>query len=268
MRRETWLKPLTRSLSPKRKGKLVVVVALAAGLAVAACGNQAGAAKSSASPSPGRGGGQARNGAAGQLVQINGRTLILTGATGDITITFTASTTFSRTSTAVLPDIVPGACIVATGQKDSTGVLTASTVRLTPKTASGCGAGQFGPNPAPGASPRPTPSDQPGQPAMAVVGGEVQSATGTSITVLTAGSESQKIIVPTTANVTKTSTASSADLRTGECLRANGQRDAAGAVQATSITISPAGPSGTCATGIGGRGPGRPGAPGAGAPNN
>ena len=256
--------------------RFIVLAAVAAGLAVAACGSGAGASKSSTSPSPGRGGGQARNGAAGQLVQINGQTLILTGATGDITVTFTNSTTFSRTSTAVLADIVPGACIVASGHKDSAGMLTAMNVRLSPKAPSGCGAGQFGPNPAPGgsprpaapgASPRPTPSDQPGQPAMAFVAGEVQSATGISITVLTATAVAQTITVPTTAIVTKTSSASSADLRTGECLRANGQPDAAGAVQAMSITISPAGPSGTCATGTGGRG--RPGAPpGAGVPNN
>jgi hypothetical protein len=256
--------------------RFIVLVAVAAGVAVAACGSGASASKSSTSPSPGRGGGQARNGAAGQLVQINGQTLILTGATGDITVTFTNSTTFSRTATAVLADIVPGACIVASGQKDSAGMLTAMNVRLSPKAASGCGAGQFGPNPAPGgsprpaapgASPRPTPSDQPGQPAMVFVAGEVQSATGISITVLTTSAGAQTITVPTTATVTKTSSASSADLRTGECLRANGQPDAAGAVQAMSITISPAGPSGTCATGTGGRG--RPGAPpGAGVPNN
>jgi hypothetical protein len=50
-------------------------------------------------------------------------------------------------------------------------------------------------------------------------------------------------------------------------LRANGSRDSVGAVQATSIAITPAGPSGTCATGAGGRGPGRVGAsPGASAP--
>ncbi len=236
-----------------------------AGLAVAACGNGPSAAKSSPSPSPDRGA-QARNGAAGQLVQINGLTLILTGAGGDITVTYTASTTFTRTSTGVLADIVPGACVFATGRKDSGGTLTASAVRLSAKTASGCGSGQFGPGAGPGASPRPTPSDQPAQPTMEVVAGEVKSAAGVSITVQTTGSGIQTITVPTTASVTKSSAASSSDLRTGECLRANGQRDSAGQVLAASITITPAGPSGTCATGIG-RGPGRPGAnPGAGAP--
>lgn len=245
---------------------IIVVLAAAAGLCVAACG---GASASSASPSPGRGG-QARNGAAGQLVQINGQTLILTGASGDITVTFSASTTFTRTSVAVLADIVPGQCLVATGQKDSAGTLTATTVRLSPKTSTGCGAGgQFGPNasPPPGASPRPTPS---GQPAGAFVAGEVTAAAGTSITVLTPAAGSEVINVPTTAAVTRMSSASSTDLQTGECLRANGSRDAAGEVQATSIAITPAGPSGTCATAAGGgRGPGRFGAsPGASAPIN
>ena len=200
------------------------------------------------------------------LVQINGQTLILTGASGDITVTFSGTTTFTRTSAAVLADIVPGLCVVATGQKDSAGVLTAATVRLSPKSSTGCGAGQFGPNPSPGASTRPTPS---GQPAMAFVNGEVTAATGTSITVLSAAGGSQTITVPTTATVSRMSSASTTDLRTGECLRANGARDSAGTVAATSIAITPAGPSGTCATGLGGgRGPGRPGAPpGAAAPN-
>jgi hypothetical protein len=249
--------------------RAILLVAVA-GLAVAACGSGASAAKSSPSPTPDRGA-QGRNGAAGQLVQVNGQTLILTGATGDVTVMYTATTTFTRTSNAVLADIIPGTCIVATGQKDSAGALTASAVRVTPKSASGCGAGQPGPNPGAGpgagATPRPTPSNQPAQPAMAVVAGEVKSAVGVSITVHTAGGGDQTITVPTIATVTKTSAASSADLRTGECLRANGQQDAAGEVLATSITITPAGPSGTCAMGTGGRG--RPGAvPAGGAPSN
>src|SRR6202171_1104234 len=202
--------------------RMIVVLAVAAGIIVAACGSTARAGNAAAaSPTPDRGA-QLRNGAAGQLVQINGQTLILTAATGDLTVTFTGTTTFTRTSNAVLADIVSGLCIVATGQKDSAGALTAMTVRLSPKATSGCGAGQFGGNQPPGASPRPTPS---GQPAMAFVSGEVTAAKGIAITVLTASAGSQTITVPTTATVTRTSTATSTDLRTGECLRANGARD-------------------------------------------
>jgi hypothetical protein len=246
--------------------RVLVLVIIAAGLMAAACGNGAKAANSSTSPSPG-GTAQFRNGASGQLVQVNGQTLILTGPNGDLTVTISGSTSFSRTSTAVLADIVPGQCLVATGQKDSTGQLVAMTVRLSPKTAAGCAtANRVGPSPSPGASPRPIPS---GQPAQAFVSGEVTAAVGVSVTVLTAGSGSQTITVPTTAPVTRMLSASAADLQTGQCVRANGTRDAAGTVQATSIAITPAGPSGTCTTGFGGRGPGRAGAsPGAPAPNN
>jgi hypothetical protein len=84
--------------------------------------------------------------AQGQLVQVNGQTLILTGTSGDITVTFGGTTSFNRTSTAVLADIVPGICVVATGPKDAAGALTAMTVRLSPKLSSGCGAGQFAGN--------------------------------------------------------------------------------------------------------------------------
>ncbi|MHB8688746.1 MAG: hypothetical protein ACYDB4_16360 [Candidatus Dormibacteraceae bacterium] len=250
--------------------RIPVLVAAIAGLVAVACGAAPTAASgASSSPSAGRGGGaQFRNGATGQLVQVNGQSLILTGPTGDLTVTYANTTTFTRTSTAVLADVVPGVCILATGQKDSTGPLTATTVRLSPKASSGCVAiGQFGPNGAPraGASPRPTPS---GQSAFAFVTGEVTSAAGISITVLTSASGSQTITVPTTAAVTMTVVASSTDLRTGECLRATGARDSAGTVEATSITITPAGPSGTCVTGFGGRGFGRGGAtPGASPPN-
>src|SRR5258706_9149657 len=110
------------------KRTLMVMFATASVLAVAACGG-ASAAGSSTSPSPG-GGGQARNGAAGQLVQINGPTLILTAASGDVTVTYTNATTFTKTSAAVLADVAPGPCLVARRQTASAGIPTATTGRL------------------------------------------------------------------------------------------------------------------------------------------
>jgi len=108
--------------------RVLVLVVVAAGLLAAACGNGAKAANSSTSPSPGGpgGGAQFRNGASGQLVQVNGQSLILTGPNGDLTVNIGSTTTFTRTSTAVLADIVPGQCLVATGQKDGTGQLVAT----------------------------------------------------------------------------------------------------------------------------------------------
>src|SRR5258708_21668578 len=144
--------------------RMLVLMALTLAVVATACGSAATASNgASSSPSPQRGGGQFRNGASGQLVQINGQSLILTGPTGDVTVTVSSTTTFTRTSTAVLADIVPGDCILATGQKDADGLLTATTVRLSPKPAAGCAAaGRPGPNASPpaGAAPRPLPSGQ------------------------------------------------------------------------------------------------------------
>jgi hypothetical protein len=229
---------------------------------LAACGSAASAAKSSPSPS----GNAFRNGASGQLVQVNGQTLILTGPNGDTTVTVTATTTYTKTSVATLADITKGSCIVANGQKDATsGAITATNVRISPKTAAGCAARPFAPGATPGtgppanATPRPSPS---GQPNAAFVTGEVTAASGTSVTVKTASGGTQKITVAAAATITATSEVTPAALQNGQCIRANGPRDSAGNVQATSVTITPAGPSGTCTAGAGRGGFGGP--PGAG----
>ena len=241
----------------KRSNLLVVIGAT---IVAAACGNAASASNSgtAASPSPGGGAAAFRNGTAGQLVQINGQTLIITGPNGDTTVTYSTTTSISKTSTATLADITAGTCIVATGTKDASGAVTAATVRLAPKTAAGCAA-SFGPGPGAGATPRPSSSPRPtpsGLANRAIVTGEVTAASGTSVTILTTANGSQTITVPTTAVVTRNFSVTSADLQTGECVRATGPKDAAGTVAATSLTISPAGPSGTCATGFGGGGRG------------
>src|SRR5258705_145969 len=109
------------------------VLAVAGACFLSACGGAASGANS-ASPSP-RGNGF--NGASGQLVQINGQTLIVTGPNGDLTVTYTTTTTFTKTSIATLADVVSGACIFATGPKDSTGVVQASAITITPADPSG-----------------------------------------------------------------------------------------------------------------------------------
>ena len=141
--------------------------------------------------------------------------------------------------------------------KDTTGLITATTVRLAPKGAAGCTAGGFTTGPAAGASPRPSPSPRPtpsGQANLSIVSGEVTAVSGTSITVLSPTNISQTIAVPTTAAVTLSSSATAAALQVGQCLRAAGPIDATGTVQATALTITPAGASGTCSTGSGGFG--------------
>ena len=234
--------------------RFLPLIAVAA-FVLAACGSPASAAKSSPSPS---GNNAFRNGASGQLVQVNGQTLILTGPNGDTTVTVTATTTYTKTSIATLADITKGTCIVANGQKDPTsGAITATNVRISPKAAAGCAAPGFGPGgepgatPPAGATPRPTPS---GQANAAFVTGEVTAVSGPSVTVKTAAGASQTITVASAAAITNTADVTLAALQNGQCLRANGPKDASGNVEATSVTITPAGPSGTCTTAGGGRG--------------
>lgn len=235
--------------------RFLPLIAVAA-FALAACGSPASAAKTSPSPS---GNNAFRNGASGQLVQVSGQTLILTGPNGDTTVTVTASTTYTKTSIATLADITKGSCILATGQKDPTsGAITATNVRISPKGATGCTAGPAGAGAIPRGSPpanftpRPTPS---GQANAAFVIGEVTAVSGPSVTVKTAAGATETFTVGSAAAIMITSEVTLADLQNGQCLRANGSRDATGNVQATSVTITPAGPSGTCTTGGGfGRG--------------
>ena len=234
--------------------RLSLVFGIGVTCILAACGNGANAANGPTAASPG---GPQRGGASGQLVQINGDTLILTGANGDTTVTFTNSTTITKTSAATLADIAQGECIVASGTKDSSGLITATTVRLAPKGATGCASGGQGFSPPAGASPRPTPSGQPG---MSILSGEVTAVSGTSITVLTSSNGSQLLTVPTVASVTLSSATTAASLQVGQCLRATGAPNASGTVEATSLTITPPGANGTCSTGGFGRRPGN-GAP-------
>ncbi|MGA8923896.1 MAG: hypothetical protein WB682_12195, partial [Candidatus Dormiibacterota bacterium] len=81
----------------KRSNLLVVI---GAAIVAAACGSAASASNpATASPSPGAGAAAFRNGASGQLVQINGQTLIITGPNGDTTVSYSASTPITKTST-------------------------------------------------------------------------------------------------------------------------------------------------------------------------
>lgn len=220
-------------------------------LALSACAGNVSASSPKTSPTPGR---AFRNGASGQLVKITGTTLILSGTAGDTTVVYDSTTRISRTSTASVADIVPGVCIFATGLKDATGAVTATSVRVTPSSNGSCaqgapagggggaGGGLFGgggfATPRPG---RPTPPAN-----FAIAAGLVTAVTGTQVTLTALTGGSSTVSVPTTVLVSKTSAATAADLQIGECITAGGQRDSAGTVHAGSLTIRPPSASGTC----------------------
>ena len=230
-------------------------------LALAACGSGSAAGSSGSSASSNASGsangrGFLRNGAAGELVQINGMTLILNTQSGDVTVVYSDTTQILKTSTGTVADVVPGKCIVASGQKDATGAVTASTVRLIDKVNGSCSLGN-GPNP--NGTPNPNRSLNPNftpNPNLALIAGEVAGVNGTAVTVTDRTGASHTMTVPTTVRVSKTSAASASDLSVGNCILANGSKDQAGKVTARTLAIQPAGPSG-CFTGGFGSGLGR-----------
>jgi hypothetical protein len=114
-------------------------------LGMVACGSAAASGGTTPTPSSSAGrGGFARNATFGQLVQINGPTLILSGTNGDSTVRYASTTTITQTSTGTVADIIAGSCITATGTKGGDGTLTAATVTLSAPVNNSCAVSGFG----------------------------------------------------------------------------------------------------------------------------
>ena len=122
-------------------------ILLAACCGAVACGSAStngGAATATPSPSANGPRGFAGNAAFGQLVQINGSTLILSSSTGDSTVTYGSTTTITQTATETVADITAGDCITATGSKGADGTITATSVTLSAPTKGSCTTTGFG----------------------------------------------------------------------------------------------------------------------------
>jgi hypothetical protein len=228
-----------------------------ASLGIAACGSASASGASTPSTSPSSGGrtGLARNATFGQLVRINGSTLILSSSTGDSTVTYATTTTITQTSTGSLANVTPGLCITAAGTKDATGTLVATTVLLSAPVSGSCTTGFRGGaggtfSPPAGATPRPSFSPPAG---AGSARGLVKSVTGTSVTLTeTTGTTTTTVTinVPTTVKVTTSSVVQPSALQTGQCLTALGTKNSSGTVAARSLSITPAGANG-CTAGFG-----------------
>ncbi|HEV3231183.1 MAG TPA: hypothetical protein VG245_02890 [Candidatus Dormibacteraeota bacterium] len=258
---------------------MMLATTAAAGLLLTACGAvAANGPSSSASPSPSARGRGFNRGAAGELVKIDPAALTLNTTAGDVTVIYSSTTPVQKTSTGSFADIQVGKCIVAQGQKDATGAVTAVNVRLSDKVNGAClqggpggGGGGFpgfggggGAPTTPRPSLRPSPSINPN---FAAARGEVTAIAGTLVTIKDSSGASSTMTVPTTVMVTKSAAVTTADLAIGDCVLATGARDASsGKVTATALSVQPAGPSG-CFTGggrFGGFGGGRGGGGGGG----
>lgn len=240
-------------------------------------GNASGQAQQYGDPPNGPQGrtGGAMPGANGKVAAVDGSTAqVQSQMTGQLAVTWTASTTFTKQVAAKLADIQAGDCVMVeptdTGS-DSSGststtpptAVTAATVRITEKTDGSCapamraGGPQDGGGPqvqqngeGPGAAPDgAAPGDGPQQFRGFGAFGEVKAVTGNGFTVTTTlpagqGSESTttEVTVTVTGDTTYTTTAkgTAADVKVGVCVRADGSTDSTGAVTATSIAVTPA----------------------------
>jgi hypothetical protein len=227
-------------------------------IAVAGCGSASASNGAGGAATPSASGRAAGAGTAGQLVQVSGTKLTLSTTNGDVPVVYTSATVITTTSTGSPGDIVPGTCVAIVGQKDSTGGVTATTVRLSRPVNGSCALGR---PPGAGGSPRAFPSGgaRPSgasalNPNTAVINGMVTAVTGTTVSVRTIAGAASSATVPTTLSVTESSPATPADLTVDSCVRALGRKDAQGVVQATALTIQPTNSSGSCTFGGGGGG--------------
>lgn len=219
-------------------------------IAVAGCGSAVASNGAAGAATPSASARAAAAGTAGQLVQVSGTKLTLSTTNGDVGVLYTSATVITTTSTGSPGDIVTGSCVAIVGQKDSTGAVTATTVRLSRPVNGSCALGRPGGT---GGSPRAfpsggaRPSGAPGpNPNTAVISGMVTAVTGTTVTVRTIAGATSSATVPTTLSVTESSPATPADLTVDSCVRAVGRKDAQGVVQATALTIQPTNASGSC----------------------
>jgi hypothetical protein len=263
-------------------------------LGVTACGGSSGNAAtpaatiaSSAAPgsSPTPTTSPAFPGVVGTAAAVSGSSLEVQNPTsGQVTVTFTASTPITDTVSVTSKDVTVGSCVTVVGKPSAAGAaaksVTATSVTISAPVKGGCtgggaggfggGFGGFGPgqgtaSPRPSFSPRPRPTGSRGAFGNGTFGGadgKVTSVSATGFVVearsRTAGSgtatdTSVTVITTSASKYLKTVTAGASALKVGLCITAVGTPNSIGAVAARSIRVSQPGPTG-CVTGFGGRG--------------
>ncbi len=237
--------------------KLTRLLLCGAAVAVAGCGSVSASNGSAGSPTPTTGTRGAGAGTSGQLVQVDGNKLTLSTTSGDVSVVYSSATTITSTSTGSTGDIVAGTCVVIAGQKDATGQVTATSVRLSHAVTGSCaiagrpgGFGQGGTPPSFRAGANGRPSGAPTlNPNAAFVSGLVTAVSGDVVTVKSNTGAITSVIVPTTLSVTESSPGTAGDLTVDSCVRAVGPKDSGGVVQARALTIQPTNSTGSCTFG-------------------
>jgi hypothetical protein len=249
--------PLTRKVAAACGAAVLLFAASACG-SDDKNGNATGQTSEQGGPQSRQQGGQFP-GANGRVAAVADRTAQVQGMDGQVAVTWTAATTFTKDVTAALADVKVGSCVlVGSGDQPSTGStpateVTATSVRITPKTNGSCGAAMRGPGGGPGGSgpqldgtpPEGAPSggQRPQVRALGGAFGEVTavSAGGFTVAAVTpGGSDTRTVAVEVGAGTTYTTTAKAApsDVKVGVCIAANGSTDDTGAVTARTIAVS------------------------------
>lgn len=198
-------------------------------------------------------------GAFGTVAAVSGRTAqVQNDVTGQIAVSWTAQTTFTKEVDATLDDVAVGSCVVTTSDAEPGATeVTATSVRVL----DGCDAPGALPSDLPTDLPTEMPDDLPSDLTRRGFGvvGEVSAISDDGFTVTAMDGE---VAVAVTGDTTYRTTAEATDaaVRTGACVSAQGETDETGALSATSISVSEP-VDGECTGGFGGGlmiGPGGP----------
>lgn len=226
-------------------------------------------------------------GADGTVAAVSGSTAqVQNPQTGQVAVSWTASTRFTKQVSASLSAVKTGECVMVSPTQTSTRpgsgttqptAITAATVRISEPVSGSCSAfGRGGPGggrpsfsqggdggtfPPPSGAPSGFPSGGPGGGrTLRAFGafGTVTAVSGTGFTVRSAlpsgiggssGSSSIAVTVNRSTTYSTDATGKASDVKVGVCLRAQGSTDSTGAVTARTVAISqPVG--GQCSTGI------------------
>lgn len=229
------------------------VLAGAAGLALAcsltACGGSGSATTTDDVAAPtGAPAGEMPDfpGASGEVAAVDGRTAQVQSETsGQVAVTWTGETQFTRTVVVDLADVEAGDCVVVSGDGDEA-TMTAMSVQVSESGEEGCSTGMpsmdASGQDAPDGAPSPPEGDAPqgapdGGTPPARVAGEVASIDGDTLVV---AGESAETTVSVTDGTTLTGErdADAGDVAIGLCLMATGETDDVGAVTAARVTVS------------------------------
>ena len=175
----------------------------------------------------------------GTLTKIDGNTLTLTTAQGQVTVKVSSNTSIQKTTIGTLSDLNEGQSLTVIGRQDTNGNITATSLIIIRQR------GQGAPS-IPPAGATPSPSGRPTRPGNGTnpAGGTGRGASGTltkidgnALTLTTAQGQVVTVKVSSDTSIQKTTIGTLSDLNEGGSLTVIGSQDANGNIIATSIII-------------------------------